>query len=178
MRRLHPVEVQAVSSSIIVLISSSQNDNYTPLSATIRLQSNQLCSSVRQSRLDSSEHISDLFHAILSFDHRELTLGSLSDFSNFRPIEPQQRSPSLPLLACLFKSPFHIFVSVQVSVAVLIDKFVSASAMIKFEANEAKLAERKKREVRFSVGLRCFCLTQAAFLRAGAAGLVGIDWLR
>ena len=32
--------------------------------------------------------------------------------------------------------------------AVLIDKFVSASAMIKFEANEAKLAERKKKEVR------------------------------
>ena len=34
------------------------------------------------------------------------------------------------------------------SVAVLIDRFVSASALIKFEAHEAVLAERKKKEVR------------------------------
>jgi hypothetical protein len=34
-----------------------------------------------------------------------------------------------------------------VSVAVLIDKFVSASALIKFEANAEILEERKKKEV-------------------------------
>ena len=39
----------------------------------------------------------------------------------------------------------------QVSVAVLIDRFVSASALIKFEAHEAVLAERKKKEVRGSI---------------------------
>jgi hypothetical protein len=39
----------------------------------------------------------------------------------------------------------------QVSVAVLIDKFVSASALIKYEANEKALNERKKKEVRYSI---------------------------
>jgi hypothetical protein len=35
----------------------------------------------------------------------------------------------------------------QVSVAVLLDKFVAASALIKYEANERAKLERKKREV-------------------------------
>jgi hypothetical protein len=45
----------------------------------------------------------------------------------------------------------HVCVIWQVSVAVLIDKFVSASALIKYEANEKALNERKKKEVRYNI---------------------------